>query len=58
VIAEPPGGAHRDPELAAQKVGEVIAQELAELRALSPAARLEQRYRKFRKMGAFIEGGT
>ena len=57
VIAEPPGGAHRDPELAAQKVGEAIAHELAELRALSPAARLEQRYQKFRKMGSFLESG-
>jgi acetyl-CoA carboxylase carboxyl transferase subunit alpha len=57
VIAEPPGGAHRDPDLAAQAVGQAIAEELAALDALSPAARLEARYRKFRQMGAYLESG-
>ena len=58
VLAEPPGGAHRDPDQAASTVGEAIAQELEVLSALSVEARLQQRYDKFRRMGSFLESGT
>jgi acetyl-CoA carboxylase carboxyl transferase subunit alpha len=57
VITEPAGGAHRDPEAAADAVAEVIGRELETLSALSPAARTEQRYEKFRRMGSFLERG-
>jgi acetyl-CoA carboxylase carboxyl transferase subunit alpha len=53
VLDEPPGGAHRDPDLAARTVGDAIADELEALDRLSPAERLEARYQKFRRMGAF-----
>jgi acetyl-CoA carboxylase carboxyl transferase subunit alpha len=55
VIEEPPGGAHRNPELAAQKVGDAIAEALSELSPMSVAARLEARYNKFRRMGSFLD---
>jgi acetyl-CoA carboxylase carboxyl transferase subunit alpha len=55
VIAEPPGGAHRDPAQAAARVGEALRRHLTELRALSPEALIEQRYQKYRHMGVFVE---
>ena len=58
VLPEPAGGAHRDPDQVAQTVREAIASDLAELSALSPEARLEARYAKFRRMGAFLDGGA
>jgi acetyl-CoA carboxylase carboxyl transferase subunit alpha len=57
VLPEPPGGAHRDPDAAARAVGDAIAQELRAVMAMSTSARLEARYRKFRRMGAYIESG-
>jgi acetyl-CoA carboxylase carboxyl transferase subunit alpha len=55
VVREPPGGAHRDPEAAANAVAEAIARALAEVAALPVERRLERRYEKFRRMGAFLE---
>jgi acetyl-CoA carboxylase carboxyl transferase subunit alpha len=57
VVNEPAGGAHRDPEAAADAVGEAIARELTALTALTPAQRVEARYEKFRRMGSFLESG-
>jgi acetyl-CoA carboxylase carboxyl transferase subunit alpha len=58
LIAEPPGGAHRDPAAAAAAVGEAIGQALDELGRQPVAARLEARYAKYRRIGAFLEGGA
>jgi acetyl-CoA carboxylase carboxyl transferase subunit alpha len=58
VIAEPAGGAHRDSDAAARVVGDAIAAALEELEALDAPRRLEARYRKFRRMGAFAEGSA
>jgi acetyl-CoA carboxylase carboxyl transferase subunit alpha len=55
VIAEPPGGAHRNPALAAVRLGDALRRHLTELRALSPDQLVEDRYRKFRAMGVFVE---
>ncbi|MDB4966238.1 MAG: acetyl-CoA carboxylase, carboxyl transferase, alpha subunit [Myxococcales bacterium] len=57
LVPEPAGGAHRDPEAAADAVGEAIARELSALSSLSPEARVEARYQKFRRMGSFLESG-
>jgi acetyl-CoA carboxylase carboxyl transferase subunit alpha len=57
VIAEPPGGAHRDPELAAQLVGDAIDEALGKLSHLDAPQRIEARYQKFRRMGAFLDSG-
>jgi acetyl-CoA carboxylase carboxyl transferase subunit alpha len=55
VIREAPGGAHRDYDTTADNVKAAIARHLRELAALSPAQLVEQRYQKFRAMGAFVE---
>lgn len=51
VVPEPRGGAHRDPDDAARKLGEAIRRHLGELDALGPAELVAQRYAKFRAMG-------
>ncbi|HEX4803657.1 MAG TPA: acetyl-CoA carboxylase carboxyltransferase subunit alpha [Myxococcaceae bacterium] len=53
VIAEPLGGAHRDPAGAAANVGAAIRKHLAALRQMGAAALVEDRYRKFRALGRF-----
>lgn len=55
VIAEPEGGAHRDHEQAADAVGSALARHLAELQELSSQELLEQRYKKFRAIGALTD---
>jgi acetyl-CoA carboxylase carboxyl transferase subunit alpha len=47
IVPEPPGGAHRDPAAAAQRLGEALGEELDALSGVSPAklrARREERY--------------
>src|SRR5262245_48524085 len=51
IVREPVGGAHTDPEAAANLVEQALACALAESQALSSQARLDQRYPKFRIMG-------
>lgn len=53
LIPEPAGGAHRNPTETAEALGRVLRKHLAALRALSPEALVEDRYRKFRAMGVF-----
>ena len=53
VVAEAPGGAHRDHAATAEKVGAAVRRHLAELVRLSPTALVEDRYRKFRALGVF-----
>jgi acetyl-CoA carboxylase carboxyl transferase subunit alpha len=50
-ILEPIGGAHRDPEKAAQNIKRVIKKALKELKAIPKEELLSRRYEKFRKMG-------
>ena len=52
IIPEPVGGAHTDPDQAAALLDQVLESALAEVAALSPEARLEARYQKFRAMGS------
>lgn len=53
IIPEPQGGAHSDPAAAAALLAPSIEKGLKELQKLKPAQLLEERYKKFRKMGAF-----
>jgi acetyl-CoA carboxylase carboxyl transferase subunit alpha len=55
VVPEPPGGAHTDREAACKLVGEALVKNLAEVKALSTEAMLDQRYEKFRKMAQFFK---
>lgn len=52
VVREPAGGAHRDPEGAAELLGSAIARHLAEIVSTPLEELLELRYNKFRKIGA------
>jgi acetyl-CoA carboxylase alpha subunit len=58
IVEEPTGGAHRDFEGAAQRLGDAIAAQLEALAALTPAQLREDRYRKFRAIGAFSGDGA
>jgi acetyl-CoA carboxylase carboxyl transferase subunit alpha len=55
VLAEPLGGAHRDYDTVSNGVRTALRGALAELGALSPAELREQRYRKFRLLGQYVE---
>ena len=52
IIPEPPGGAHRDPQLAAAAVGKVLGRHLARLSTMGPERLRSARDRKFAAMGA------
>jgi len=56
IIPEPPGGAHRDYEAAAENIRAAVARALGELEGASPEALVEARYARLRKTGRFVEG--
>ena len=55
VIDEPRGGAHRDPRLMAARLKTFLERTLKELGSLPIEKLVENRYAKFRRMGAFLE---
>jgi acetyl-CoA carboxylase carboxyl transferase subunit alpha len=55
IIPEPLGGAHYDPEAAIKSMRTTLTASLTTLMQLSPQELVEQRYQKFRKIGAFEE---
>jgi acetyl-CoA carboxylase carboxyl transferase subunit alpha len=55
IIAEPAGGAHCDKEITIKNVDQALARTLEQLGRLSPAELRDERYRRFRKLGAFEE---
>ena len=55
IIDEPQGGAHYDPACTAQAIQAMIEPAFAELKEMSPDALKEDRYSKFRAIGAFLE---
>ncbi len=55
VIAEPLGGAHRDPHRMASYVKMYLMKTLNELKAIPTDELLQQRYDKFRRIGVFLE---
>jgi acetyl-CoA carboxylase carboxyl transferase subunit alpha len=55
IVPEPSGGAHADPDGAAEALRETLRTALASLRGMSPQQLIEDRYSKFRAMGsAFV----
>jgi acetyl-CoA carboxylase carboxyl transferase subunit alpha len=54
IVPEPEGGAHLDPDRAAQFLREHLLARLGELTPLTPEQLIEQRYAKFRRMGNFF----
>jgi acetyl-CoA carboxylase carboxyl transferase subunit alpha len=57
IVPEAPGGAHRDFDLTAQNLALALRRHLADLTSLSPHELKDQRYAKYRRMGAFVEPG-
>jgi acetyl-CoA carboxylase carboxyl transferase subunit alpha len=53
IVEEPGGGAHDDPEAAAEILRPHLEKALKELSRLKPAQLRNERYRKFRGMGAY-----
>jgi acetyl-CoA carboxylase carboxyl transferase subunit alpha len=53
VIAEPPGGAHRNPPKAAEALGKALKKHLGVLGAMNPSKLVDDRYKKFRALGVF-----
>jgi acetyl-CoA carboxylase carboxyl transferase subunit alpha len=54
IVPEPPDGAQADPDQAAGFVRDALRRTLSELSGLSANELIEQRYAKFRAMGAFF----
>ncbi len=55
-IKEPIGGAHRDPNMAAEQLQRWIIDALGELERFNNRSLVERRYEKFRRMGAMSAG--
>jgi acetyl-CoA carboxylase carboxyl transferase subunit alpha len=55
IVAEPLGGAHRDPHSAAHALEQFITKTLRDLKRLKTESLLDRRYDKFRNMGVYIE---
>jgi len=53
IIPEPPGGIHRDPKAAAEKIKETILNTIEKLRSKNIEKLLEERYKKLRRIGKF-----
>lgn len=53
IVPEPVGGAHADPAAAAEFLAPVLERAIKELMKLKPAQLIDERYKKFRKMGVF-----
>lgn len=51
IVPEPVGGAHREPEAAAELLGEALAGTLEELLTVGPETLVAGRYEKFRSIG-------
>ncbi|HET6513814.1 MAG TPA: acetyl-CoA carboxylase carboxyltransferase subunit alpha [Thermodesulfovibrionales bacterium] len=51
VIPEPLGGAHRDYEAISQKIADSVIRAFDDLKSKTPAKLVEDRYRRFRKIG-------
>ena len=55
IIPEPDGGAHIDPEAAAEAIRQYISETIPKYMKIPIAKLLENRYYKFRKVGVFTE---
>ena len=56
IVPEPPGGAHRAPAAAVDALGRAIRRHLSELKRLSGPELANDRYRRFRDLGVYLEG--
>src|SRR5580692_11828314 len=54
IVPEPGEGAHSDPDNAAEALGLILRTGLQELSGMTPQQLIDERYTKFRNMGAFF----
>ena len=54
IVEEPPGGAHQDHDDAARRLDRAIGEHLSELSRLSADELREDRYQRFRRLGAYV----
>jgi acetyl-CoA carboxylase carboxyl transferase subunit alpha len=54
IVPEPPGGAHEDPDAAAELLREHLRGELGRIASMTADQLVEHRYLKFRRMGNFF----
>jgi acetyl-CoA carboxylase carboxyl transferase subunit alpha len=54
IVPEPPGGAHENPDAAAENLRQALRRSLADLRAVDHDQLVAHRYTKFRQMGNFF----
>jgi acetyl-CoA carboxylase carboxyl transferase subunit alpha len=54
IVPEPPGGAHENPDAAAECLRQELARHLQDLSILTAERLVEHRYTKFRRMGNFF----
>lgn len=55
IVPEPLGGAHRDPDETAKRLGKLLSKHLNKLKKMSIEKILQDRYERFRNMGIFLE---
>ena len=53
IVAEPPGGAHKDWDQATSELSRALFRHLEEVSALAPEERIDSRHEKFRKIGEY-----
>jgi acetyl-CoA carboxylase carboxyl transferase subunit alpha len=53
-VEEPPGGAHQDHDDAARRLDRMIWDQLGRLSRMPPEELKEDRYQRFRRLGAFV----
>lgn len=56
IISEPLGGAHRDPQRAAEELKKTLLKTFEELSGMATKELLEKRYKKYRDIGVYEEG--
>jgi acetyl-CoA carboxylase carboxyl transferase subunit alpha len=58
IVPEPLGGAHHDSQATADNIKNIILESLIEISSLPAEAMIDERYKKFRKIGKFLEPGN
>jgi acetyl-CoA carboxylase carboxyl transferase subunit alpha len=54
IVPEPPGGAHENPDAAAESLRQAMRRSLADLKPVGPENLVAHRYAKFRQMGNYF----
>ena len=55
IIPEPSGGAHMDAEQTAKNISDKVMETLEELKAKTPGKLIEERYKRLKRIGSFVE---